>query len=75
MPKTGDNNMVNKAPHYNVGEIEVIDYLIDKFADDGLLFNVCKYISRSKHKGKELEDLEKAEYYLKKKIEELKKCK
>jgi hypothetical protein len=69
-PKQPD--MVNHPPHYNTGKIEVIEYILDKFQDQYLLGNVCKYISRAKHKGNELQDLEKAQWYLTKAIEECK---
>ncbi len=62
-------DMVNNPPHYNFGRYEVIDVLMDWFPDEPLLWQVGKYISRAKHKGKTLEDLKKAEYYLKKRIE------
>ena len=65
------DNMVNHPPHYNTGKIEVIDFIMDKFPDDYLLGNVCKYISRSKHKGTEKQDLEKAKWYLERKLEGL----
>lgn len=65
-----ETDMVNHPPHYNTGKIEVIDFILDKFKDDYLLGQVCKYISRAKHKGAELQDLQKAEWYLKKAIAE-----
>jgi hypothetical protein len=64
---------VNFPAHYNQGKIEVIDYIEDKFADDYFLANVCKYISRAKFKGKEIEDLKKAAWYLDRKIKLLEK--
>jgi hypothetical protein len=64
-------DMVNHPPHYTTGKIEVLDFILDKFADDYLLGQVCKYISRARHKGSELEDLRKAEFYLKRRIAEL----
>lgn len=49
--------------HYNAGTIEVIDVIEDW--DLGFhLGNAVKYIARAKHKGRELEDLEKAQWYL-----------
>jgi len=63
-------DMVNHPPHYTAGRIEVIDYILDKFADDYLLGNVCKYISRWRGKGG-LEDLKKARWYLDRKIAEM----
>ncbi len=67
---------VNKAPHYNTGKFEVIDVAEDWGIDkDAYLFNSFKYIARAgkKDPSKTLEDLEKAEYYLKRKITNLKK--
>jgi hypothetical protein len=66
-------DMVNHAPHYNYSEIEPIDPI----EDWGLGFhlgNVVKYIARAgkKDPGKEIEDLEKAEWYLKRRISQLK---
>lgn len=63
---------VNHPAHYTDGKIEVIDYIQDKD------FNFCrgnaiKYISRAgkKDKAKEIEDLQKAVWYLNKEIERL----
>lgn len=64
---------VNHPAHYKKGGIEVIDFIMGWFEKDYLLGNVCKYISRSKFKGKELEDLKKALWYLNKKISILEK--
>lgn len=63
---------VNHPSHYNAGKIEVIDAIEDWKLDfhEG---NVVKYVARAKHKGKELEDLEKAAWYLNRRIENLKK--
>jgi hypothetical protein len=56
---------VNHPKHYNSGKIEVIEYLKDQgIAEDFCIGNVIKYVSRHKHKGKPLEDLEKAKWYL-----------
>lgn len=64
-------DVVNKPSHYNKG-IEVIDYIeswnLDK---DSYLFNVIKYVTRSKYKNNELEDLKKAQWYLNRKIQRL----
>ena len=69
--KISDN--VNHPAHYTDGKIEVIDYIQDK----GFNFcrgNAIKYISRAgkKDKAKEIEDLQKAVWYLNKEIERLK---
>jgi hypothetical protein len=65
------NDQVNHPPHYTFGKYEVIDVLEDWFYDDPLLWQVGKYISRAKHKGKMLEDLKKARFYLNRRIEKL----
>ena len=54
---------VNHPPHYNQGNIEVIDAI----EDWGLDFNsgnVVKYVARHQHKAEPLEDLKKARWYL-----------
>ena len=65
---------VNHPSHYTDGKIEVINFIEDK----GLNFhrgNAVKYISRAgkKDSAKEIEDLEKAVWYLQREIEKLKK--
>lgn len=59
---------VNHPPHYTYGKYEVIDVLEDWFPDDPLLWQVGKYIARCWRKGNALEDLRKAEFYLKRRI-------
>jgi len=61
-------DMVNHPPHYTMGSIEVLDFILDqKFGYlDG---QVIKYLSRAKHKENMLQDYEKALFYLKKLIE------
>jgi len=54
---------IDHPQHYNVGKIEVIDFIEDQ-ALGFHVGNVVKYLARSKHKGKELEDLKKASWYL-----------
>ncbi len=62
---------VNHPPHYNSGNIEVIDAIEDwKLGfHEG---NVVKYVARAEHKGKTIEDLEKAAWYLERRIAQLK---
>lgn len=67
------NDNVNHPNHYTFGKFEVIDVLLDWFKNDPLLWQVGKYIARSSRKGKELEDLKKARWYLNLKIKELEK--
>jgi len=54
--------------HYNTGKIEVIDFIEDQQLGFHL-GNVIKYICRAKHKGKEMQDLEKALWYLQRYID------
>lgn len=65
-------DQVNSPPHYTRGNIEVIEFIRDqKFCY--LMGNVIKYVSRAPYKGKELEDLKKAEWYLRRRISEIEK--
>jgi hypothetical protein len=63
---------VNHPPHYKTGGIETIDYIEAKQLGYHL-GNVVKYVSRADHKGKQIEDLKKARWYLDRKIERLEK--
>lgn len=68
------NDMVNHPPHYTTGRIECIDFITDK----ELNFcrgNAVKYIIRAglKDPTKEIEDLEKAVFYLMYEINDLRK--
>lgn len=70
MPK---DNPVSHPSHYADGKIEVIDFIEDK----GLNFNrgnAVKYLCRAgkKDPAKEVEDLEKAVWYINHEIERLK---
>ena len=66
------DDMVNSPPHYTTGGIETIDFIEAKELNYHL-GNVVKYITRSDHKGSTLEDLEKAQWYLNRAINNLKK--
>ena len=68
------NDVVNHPSYYTDGKIEVISFIEDKC----LNFhrgNAVKYIARAGKKDpeKEVEDLEKAKWYLEREIERLKK--
>lgn len=63
---------VNHPPHYNFGTIEVIT-VIEDWRLSFSLGNAVKYIARAPHKGSQLEDLRKAEWYLKREIQLLEK--
>lgn len=64
------NDPVNHPAHYCDGGIETLDFIVAKKLDF-FLGQVCKYISRAgkKDPAKELEDLQKAQFYLNRKIE------
>ncbi len=68
------NDVVNHPSHYTDGKIEVIEYIEDKQLGF-CLGNAVKYISRAgkKYPDKEIEDLEKAIWYINRRIYELKK--
>lgn len=57
------DNTVNHPDHYNKGQYEAIDVIEDWELgfNDG---NAVKYIARSRHKGRVIEDLQKAWWYL-----------
>lgn len=61
---------VDHPKHYNAGRIEVID-AIEDWKLGFHLGNVVKYVARAEHKGKPLEDLKKAVWYLNRAIEKL----
>ena len=54
---------INSPPHYKVGGIETIDFIEAKGLDYNL-GNVVKYITRADHKGDRATDLQKAQWYL-----------
>lgn len=66
------NDMVNSPAHYTQHKWEVIDVLEEYFSAEPLLWQVGKYLLRCKYKGHELQDLEKAAWYLNRKINKLK---
>lgn len=61
---------VNFPVHYTAGKIEVLDFIEDQQFGylDG---QVVKYLSRYRHKGAPIQDLQKAEFYLKRLIAHL----
>lgn len=74
MKKESKREMVNHPDHYNShpSGVECIDVIEHMLTNPGLVF---KHIWRAgeKHSEKLLEDLEKAEFYLKREIERQKK--
>ena len=65
-------DLVNHPPHYKQGGMEVIEVIELVTGDQGfvgyLLGNILKYLLRFRHKGKPIEDLKKARWYLDKLI-------
>ena len=59
---------VNNPKHYNVGDIEVIDF-IDSWNLNFNLGNVIKYVARCNYKDSKIEDLQKAIFYIEREIE------
>ena len=68
-----EKEAVNSPSHYSDGNIEVIDYIEDKNLGF-CLGNAIKYISRAgkKDPNKTVEDLQKAVWYINRRIMELK---
>ena len=64
------NKNVSHPSHYNQG-IEAID-IIESWDLNFSLGNAIKYILRSPYKGKQIEDLEKARWYIDREINRLK---
>ena len=62
--------MVNHPSHYNVG-IETIDY-IESWEMNFNIGNVIKYATRAGFKENQLEDLEKAKWYLEREMQRVK---
>lgn len=71
-------DMVNHPAHYTAGNVECIDALesmsmgYHDAVQAALAWQVVKYIWRSPLKGKQLEDLRKAQFYLNRLIEKVK---
>jgi hypothetical protein len=73
MTNTTPNDAVNHPSHYTQYPVEVIELTRHMSFTRG---NAVKYIARAGYKGgpeKELEDLEKAEWYIKDSIAEVRK--
>lgn len=70
-----DKEMVNHPPHYNQGKFETIDIIEDIVSgyDDSveayLIGTTLKYLARAPFKNAKKQDLEKAEFYLKRAID------
>lgn len=67
---TNKSDNVNHPSHYTHGSIEVID-AIEDWNLDYHRGNAVKYLARADHKGNKLEDLKKAEWYIRRLISKL----
>jgi len=60
--------MVSQPSHYTQGEIEAIEVMEAKLSPrefiGAMKFQILKYTMRASYKGKETQDLKKAEWYL-----------
>lgn len=61
------SDLVNQPPHYKTGDVECIE-AIESALGEGYKYylqgSIIKYIWRYEHKGKPLQDLQKAGWYL-----------
>ena len=67
-------DMVNHPPHYNNNGVECIDYIQQQLGDNFRYYlegTAIKYLHRFKYKDKEIEDLQKNQWYVSKLIKEL----
>ncbi len=71
--KIPEEDVVNRPHHYNTGSIECIEASEESMEPDQfkgyLKGNIMKYLWRYDYKGKPVEDLRKARWYLEKLIE------
>ena len=62
------NETINHPKHYDTGKFECIDVMVEVFGIEATqnfcVLNAFKYLYRSDHKGKKLEDIKKADWYL-----------
>lgn len=66
-------DMVNSPKHYTEGGIETWEFVLAKLGPMGTVWycmgNAIKYLSRAPYKGKFIEDVKKARWYLDRMIE------
>lgn len=69
-PSVDKPDPVNAPVHYNAGSIECIEAIEESMSSDAfrgyLKGNCMKYLWRYSYKGKSLEDVQKAQWYLQK---------
>lgn len=68
-----DSDLINKPDHYHSGSIDVIKFSEENFTAEEMKgfyrINAIKYLTRYDKKGTPEEDLQKADFYLRKLIE------
>lgn len=66
----GKKEVINHPSHYGGDTTYEVVKVIEAWGldSDAYLFNTIKYIARARHKGNELEDLKKAQFYLNRRI-------
>ena len=69
--KSKSKELVDHPSHYNHGEYETID-VIEDWNLDFNCGNAIKYISRHMHKNTPIRDIEKAIWYLERRLNSLK---
>lgn len=62
--------MIDHPSHYNAGKYEVID-VIEDWKLDFHLANAIKYIARAEHKEHFKQDIQKAIWYLERRIKDM----
>lgn len=65
-------DQVNHPPHYNNGGIECIDYIKQQLGSgfkNYLIGSIIKYVHRHEYKDQNIQDLQKARWYLDKLID------
>lgn len=68
-----EEDKVNHPEHYGGDTTYEVIKVLKAWGleSDALLWNACKYIARAGRKGSAREDLEKARFYLNRRIEEI----
>ena len=76
-PDEQTEDAVNHPSHYNYGKIECIEAIEESMSSEAfkgyLKGNTIKYLWRYERKGKKVQDLHKAQWYLNKLISEVSK--
>lgn len=78
LPEPPKPDMVNHPPHYTQGKVEVIEIIEQLIKDypseqSYSIGAAIKYIARAPYKGTKSQDLKKANWYLRRVIEQVRK--